>query len=444
MAQSVKLHVPQVEKMKPHPEGVCLDAVLSETKQELYFKLVNNIVVCSRFDRAVLWDCINQKVLAVSGQSSLSVDSSLINIWTMLLKYTQLPHKTAAIKIAQLPEEKELNQITGGVSVAWLPIKVSGEMAAGVWLERWSPHYWDEDSINGISVLERGLSAAWKTVVGRPLKSKRTKVKWTALILTLLIVAALVLVRLPMRIVADCEITPDDPVVVAAPMDGVIDTVVVKPGQVVSTGDVLFTYDSRALMEDWNVSQEQVKLLVESMRMAKLNEFSSQDSKGEASLLAFRVRQEEIREELARKKVEQATVSAKQAGMVVIDQPHEWSGRPVQTGERVLLLIDPKETYLTLKIHESDYIEFSKDQDFAVFLNAAGGQCRAKIRYIASHASVQADGTAAFVAEADWVTSPLSPRMGLSGTAILYGQKVSLAYWLFRRPWSSLRSSFGF
>jgi hypothetical protein len=52
----------------------------------------------------------------------------------------------------------------------------------------------------------------------------------------------------------------------------------------------------------------------------------------------------------------------------------------------------------------------------------------------------------AFRAEATW--DPAEPtadiRLGLSGRAMLYGPRVSIAWWLLRKPWASVRRTFGF
>lgn len=48
-----------------------------------------------------------------------------------------------------------------------------------------------------------------------------------------------------------------------------------------------------------------------------------------------------------------------------------------------------------------------------------------------------------FIAEAEWKTSDANERPGLEGTAILYGEKVSLFYYLIRKPWILARHLLG-
>ncbi len=53
-------------------------------------------------------------------------------------------------------------------------------------------------------------------------------------------------------------------------------------------------------------------------------------------------------------------------------------------------------------------------------------------------------GVPSFIAEASWEKDSGMPRLGLKGTAILYGENVSIFYWLFRKPWAAAREFIGF
>jgi hypothetical protein len=49
-----------------------------------------------------------------------------------------------------------------------------------------------------------------------------------------------------------------------------------------------------------------------------------------------------------------------------------------------------------------------------------------------------------FLAEANWIDgNPEGVKLGLKGTAILYGDKVSVIYWVLRKPWMFIRRSIG-
>jgi hypothetical protein len=68
----------------------------------------------------------------------------------------------------------------------------------------------------------------------------------------------------------------------------------------------------------------------------------------------------------------------------------------------------------------------------------------AKLRFLAPHSQVDKSGEPCFKAEAEWVNPGRNLKMGLQGTAVMYGQRVSLGYWLLRRPLAALRRHLGF
>ena len=63
--------------------------------------------------------------------------------------------------------------------------------------------------------------------------------------------------------------------------------------------------------------------------------------------------------------------------------------------------------------------------------------------YIANESSLSDKGIPSFIAEAEWVEKPEDLRLGLKGTAVLYGNKVSLFYYVMRKPWSHIRILIG-
>ena len=69
---------------------------------------------------------------------------------------------------------------------------------------------------------------------------------------------------------------------------------------------------------------------------------------------------------------------------------------------------------------------------------------QAKLLYIANASIVNDKHVPSFVAEAEWVDGGgKDVKMGLKGTAILYGQNVSVFYWIMRKPWAYFRNLIG-
>ena len=55
------------------------------------------------------------------------------------------------------------------------------------------------------------------------------------------------------------------------------------------------------------------------------------------------------------------------------------------------------------------------------------------------HATLDATGSLSYRVKADFAANDDKPRIGLRGTAQVHGEKVLLAYYLFRKPLSAIR-----
>jgi hypothetical protein len=187
-----------------------------------------------------------------------------------------------------------------------------------------------------------------------------------------------------------------------------------------------------------------VKIVASDLRRSRVQAFDDPSARASISLLENRLEQEEIRLQATAYRVDRLEVRAPIDGTLMFDNPHEWRGRPVQVGQRLMMMVDPSKTKLRIWLPDSDNIDFDRDTALTVILDHDPRSSRpARLRFLASHSQVGRDGKPYFRAEADWVNPEARVKMGLQGTAVLYGQRVSLAYWLLRRPLATIRKYVG-
>jgi len=137
-------------------------------------------------------------------------------------------------------------------------------------------------------------------------------------------------------------------------------------------------------------------------------------------------------------------VKAERPGIAVFDDPNGWTGRPVRIGERILTIADPARAEIEVRLPVSDAINLEPGAEVALFLNIAPERrIEATLRYASYEATVGPDGALSYRLKAALGTAP-PPRIGLKGTAEIYGQKVTLFYYLMRRPLAALRQLTGF
>jgi hypothetical protein len=110
----------------------------------------------------------------------------------------------------------------------------------------------------------------------------------------------------------------------------------------------------------------------------------------------------------------------------------------------VVTLIDPQQTAVRIWLAHDDNVDLNPQLPVDVFLYATPHRSQqADVVYEAPTTAPSPAGVPSFLVEADWRGPDAPPRPGLKGTAVLYGPKTTIAYWLARKPWSALRKAFG-
>jgi multidrug resistance efflux pump len=447
---------------------VSLEAFLSSSEQELVFRMLNRSVALVPYGRAVLWSLEGGRpeALGVSGKSDLNKRSPLMQTYARLVERLTDRQTPRQLGPEDTPgAEEEWRELVGEgheARVWWQPVQSGETLVAGLWLERWSGHpEWSDRDARMLGSLTVAYGAAWEKLVRRTgwtQRLRRSLTRTRMLVVAAALVLALVFLRVPLRITAPCEVIPREPQVVAAPLDGVIAEIKVEPGDPVEEGDLLFVYDSRGVDEELAVAAQQVRIISSNLERAKVLSLGGDaESRAELIFLQNRLAQEKIRLAAARERHAKLQVRAPAAGVVLLDDPDQWSGRPVRVGERVLSVVDPARTQLAIWLPEDDNIPFDEEQPVQVFLSVAPHTTlTADLAYIARHVTLTPEGVPSFRAEATWrpgktpagESLPLSRgvdiRIGLTGQSVLYGERVSLGYWLARKPLAALRRFFGF
>ena len=92
----------------------------------------------------------------------------------------------------------------------------------------------------------------------------------------------------------------------------------------------------------------------------------------------------------------------------------------------------------------ADAINLEPGAEVEFFLNIAPERrIDATLRYASYEASVGPDGALSYRLKATLVGDAPPPRIGLKGTAKIYGPHVTLFYFLIRRPLATLRQIAG-
>lgn len=426
-----------------------IKAFSSKNKEALIFLMLNETVRLVRYDRALLWEVDGKRpsFVGVSGQASISKESEAIGSIQHMIADIANPGKIQVLgeesfKDGGIKFAKHQEAGPGG-TVLWVPLIVDGKVAAGFWLERWSKVAWHNEELSLISYLSRGYAAAWHKF--KPFWHLSDPTKMTYKILALTIILLICFIPTPLRVVAPCEVVAKDPYLVTAPLNGIIEEVVVVPGEAVDQGQLLFRYDKRVPLQELKVAQKQVDIATSQLNRIMTQGYNDPEALNEASIWQLQLERDQIKLNLAEYYASELDVKSPVPGVVSFDDPDDWRGKPVQVGERVMVVVNPDNTKVKIWISESDNISFIGDEPIRIFLNIdPATSYTAEVVYVADYSLINEKGVTSFAAEANWIDGPENVKIGLKGTAVLYGEYVPLIYWLLRKPWNTMRQWIGF
>ena len=413
----------------------------ARTPSQLAYSLVNDGQALFGFRHAAL--LIAGKVQAVTGVSTVEPNAPFVAFVEQAV--AQL-FKADLLKLARVIPANLLSesiqadwQSLSAAHVFWLPlIDHEGEVFGGLWLARDLP--WNPSEQVLLSQLGDTYSHAWLALQPR----KPWRLRWTRKRQVALLVLLLLALLIPVRqsVLAPAEVVPLGGRVVAAPLDGVITEFLVKPNQTVKTGELLLRFESTTLKAQADVAERALGVAEAELKANSQRSFADAESSSKIDLLAARVEQKRAERDYARELLKRSEVRAERDGIAVFADAERWTGKPVQTGERLMEIADPNQAELRIELAVGDAIALAPGAQVALFLDSDPlHRHLATLERSAYEAQPTAAGQLAYRLDANFVEAP--PRIGLRGTAKIFGDRAPLALYLLRRPLAGLRQSVG-
>lgn len=256
--------------------------------------------------------------------------------------------------------------------------------------------------------------------------------------------AAAILLLLPVRqfVLVPTEVVPAQPFVVASPMNGVVAEIHVLPNALVEPGTPLYSLEETDLVNEFVVAEKAFEVAEAEYLKNAQNAFDCDPCRGRVPELLAQKDKARAQMEWAQQQLERSRVVSPMAGVAVFSDPNEWRGKPVVVGEKVMVLARPAETRLRITLPIADAISIEPGTEVVFYLNVNPlDSYDAKVVQTSYEATVQSDQALAYVLLADFVDEPA--RLGMRGTAKVYGNRAPLIFHILRRPLSWLRQTLG-
>jgi multidrug efflux pump subunit AcrA (membrane-fusion protein) len=424
------------------------DARHAESLVELGFLVVNDTRKLVPYRQALLWELDDAGLLRIaagSGASETEPHAPYV-VWAKELLASLNAaglREMRALKAADVPESLHAGWAEFlAPQVLLVPlVSPQGVLLGGLLFAGDLP--WEEGHRILLERLADAYAHAWFALVGE--RRKRNLRLWLTKQRTRILVAVLLVLLFPLRqsVVVPASVTARSPMVVAAPLEGVIREVHVAPNSIVAIGAPLFSFDNTEIDSQVEVSRKALDVAQAELLKNTQQAYSCDDCRARLPVLRATVEQKdaELRHMLSVQA--RSVVRAEMAGTAVFQDRNELLGRPVTVGERVMLLARPEDSWLELHLPVEDAISIDAGAEVRFFLNIDPlSAYDATLVQTSFEAAKTAQDVLAYTLMADFAGTG-RPRLGLKGTARVYGNRVPLVYYVLRRPLAWARQRLG-
>ncbi len=217
-----------------------------------------------------------------------------------------------------------------------------------------------------------------------------------------------------------------------------------RPGAAVKRGQLLLTFDDTEIRTKHEVAQRSLELTRAELLRASQKAFTSNESKAETDLLRVRVELRQTEIDYYATLLQQMKVVAPRDGVAVYSDPNDWVGRPVEIGQKIMSVADPARTRLQIWLPVGDAVNLAPGAEVRFFMHIAPLKpLSARLVETSYEAESSPAQIMSYRLRADFDMPDETARLGLNGSAKLYGERVTLFYYLFRRPIAALRQTVG-
>lgn len=429
-----------------------------ESKKELYFQIVNGIRSLVNYSQGILLttDLTGKyKVVAISDISVVDSTSPYVQWVEDVTLDLQNNEKIKDVFIVDTKNDlKEINYKSlhefAPSNILYIPLKKSKENSDTDYIFLlFKEESWNENDILMIKHLSSSLTyflfAMRSCGISQTLKNLSFKNKYFKIVV--LVVFLLMFLPVRLSVLAPLEVDAKNPYVVTSPLNAVIEEVKVFPNDKIEKNQLIVKFDDVDFSNDYLVAKRTLDVTNAELFSTKQSSFLDPKQKSQISQLENQVKLKEAELDYAKDQLDKTKIFAKEDGIAIINNPNDWKGKPVSTGERIFLIAKPENIELKIMLPVSDAIFLEENAIVKAFFdNDPTNSWSAKIKYISYKPELTEQNILSYKITAnfdDIKENGYIPSIGLRGTAKIYSKKVSLFFYLFRKPITAVRQWIG-
>ena len=244
--------------------------------------------------------------------------------------------------------------------------------------------------------------------------------------------------------IGQAEIVPKDPNVINAPIDGVIKEVFVENNDEVSLNLPLISFEKTQLQNDYDLAEQELRVIETELLQAQQSSFQSKADKALVSQLETKIKLAQENANYKKILLERSTIFSSAKGIAVVKNKSLLLGKPFNIGETIMVVADPSNVLVEILMPVKDSITIKKDANINVFLDSDPmNVLKAKVIKFSYEPEITSENLLAYRVTAQLSDTQNPPRIGLRGSAKIFGNEVKLFFYLFRKPIIFVRQTFG-
>ncbi|MFW7269638.1 efflux RND transporter periplasmic adaptor subunit [Gluconacetobacter sp. Hr-1-5] len=418
-------------------------------REELDFVLVNETRELIPYQQAALYTQVTQAVTAVSGVAVFERSAPYVRWIDSVFLAVARHDKGAGDGAAGTVRALTAADLPAEVGAAWgdwlgahgllVPL-ASRHGLLGTWLlARSEP--WTAREARLLSLIGGAYAEARQLadLPYRPPARHRAR-RWV--LGGAALVAAIALFPVRSWVLAPAEVVAADPAYIRAPFAGIVRQIDAPPNGPVRAGAVVVELERAQLESQFQVARKAWEVARTEYDEAVQAGMSDPKARAQAEQLRGRIDEEEAQMRYQDDLLRKASIPAPMTGLALYNDPSEWIGRPVEAGERILMVAPALSRRIEIRLPVTEIGHFDPGSTVRFFDNVRPDRPNEGRLVFASYgSSATTAGILAYTLRADMGADM---RLGLKGTARIYGPRHVLILWALRKPLSIVRQWFSF
>ena len=261
----------------------------------------------------------------------------------------------------------------------------------------------------------------------------------------IIILSIIFILIIPIKITstAPVEVVPKNPRLITAPFDGVVKNIIVNNNDKINSGDLLIQIEDTDLKNSFNLAKQSLQVAEKELLRSRQFSFSNNEEKARLAELMAQVDLKKAEVESTSERLKNSKIYSDKDGIAIVEQKNNWQGRPVSVGEKIITIANPEKVEFLIWLPVKDSLIIKENTDVKVFLDINPIKpLKGKLKRASYQSSLSPEEVLSYQISASFEGEEI-PRIGLRGTAKIYGSRVTLFYYLFRKPITFVRQLIG-